>query len=70
MATYAELNATNVVINIIVADAEFVATQTDKTYVEYSDENPTGIGYTYDAELDVFVAPYVEPVEPEEIDEP
>ena len=29
-----------------------------------------GIGYTYDAVNDVFVAPYVEPVEPEEIDEP
>ena len=30
-----------------------------------------GIGYTYDTELDVFVAPYVEPVEPEPvIDEP
>jgi hypothetical protein len=29
-----------------------------------------GIGYTYDAELDEFIAPYVEPVEPEETDEP
>ena len=29
-----------------------------------------GIGYTYDALNDVFVAPYVEPVEPEETDEP
>ena len=29
-----------------------------------------GIGYTYDADLDEFIAPYVEPVEPEEIDEP
>ena len=29
-----------------------------------------GIGYTYDAVNDVFVAPYVEPVEPEETDEP
>jgi len=28
-----------------------------------------GIGYTYDADLDEFIAPYVEPVEPEEIDE-
>ena len=29
-----------------------------------------GIGYTYDAVNDVFVAPYVEPVEPEETVEP
>ena len=42
---------------MIVADAEFVATQTDKTYVEYTDQNPAGIGFTYDAVNDVFVAP-------------
>lgn len=70
MATYAELNTDNIVVNVIVADAEFVATQTDKTYVEYDETKPAGIGYTYDAVNDVFVAPYVEPVEPEEIDEP
>jgi hypothetical protein len=57
MSTYAELNTDNIVINVIVADAEFVATQTDKTYVEYTDENPAGIGFTYSADADVFVAP-------------
>jgi hypothetical protein len=45
MSTYAEINTENIVVNIIVADAEFVATQTDKTYVEYDDTNPAGIGY-------------------------
>ena len=55
MSTYAELNATNVVINIIVADAEFVATQTDKTYVEYNETNPANIGGTWNGT--VFVAP-------------
>jgi len=29
-----------------------------------------GIGYTYDAVLDEFIAPYVEPLEPEVTDEP
>ena len=62
MSNYAELNDDNIVVNIIVADAEFVATQTDKNYVEYTNENPAGIGYTYDAELDVFVAPPVEEI--------
>jgi hypothetical protein len=65
MSTYAELNTDNIVINVIVADAEFVATQTDKTYVEYTDENPAGIGWSYDSVNDVFVAPPVEePIEP------
>jgi hypothetical protein len=53
---YRKINTDNIVINVIVADAEFVATQTDKTYVEYTDENPAGIGFTYDAVNDVFVA--------------
>jgi len=65
MSTYAELNTENIVTNVIVADAEFVATQTDKTYVEYTHENPAGIGWTYDADLDEFIAPPVE-----ETDEP
>lgn len=57
MATYAEINTENIVINVIVADAEFVATQTEKTYVEYTNENPAGIGYTYDANTRLFTAP-------------
>ncbi len=57
MSTYAEINDENIVVNIIVADAEFVATQPNKTYVEYTDENPAGIGWTYDSDADVFVAP-------------
>ena len=60
MSTYAELNTDNIVTNVIVADAEFVATQTDKTYVEYTDENPAGIGWTYDADLDEFIAPIID----------
>ena len=57
MSTYAELDFDNIVVNVIVADAEFVATQTDKTYVEYTNENPAGIGCTYNADANVFVAP-------------
>ena len=57
MATYAELNTDNIVVNVIVADAEFVATQTDKTYVEYDETKPAAIGYTYDADADVFITP-------------
>lgn len=63
MATYAEINDDNLVVNVIVADASFVASQTNKTYIEYDDTNPAKIGDTYDA--GVFISPPVpEPVEP------
>lgn len=52
------------------ADAEFVATQPDKTYVEYTDDNPAGIGYSYDPDTGLFTAPLepdpVDPIEPVE----
>ena len=57
MSIYAELNADNLVVNVIVADAEFVATQTNKIYVLC---NQGRIGYTYDADLDEFIAPVIE----------
>ena len=60
MSTYAELDTENIVINVIVADAEFVATQPDKTYVEYTDENPAGIGYSYDPDTGLFIPPVTE----------
>jgi hypothetical protein len=66
MSTYAELNTQNIVINVIVADAEFVATQTDKTYVQYTDENPAGIGYLYNSETGLFIPPIVPPLPPVE----
>jgi len=44
----------NIVTNTIVADADFIATQTDKQYV-LCDRG--GIGWTYDADNNVFVAP-------------
>ena len=67
MATYAEINTQNIVVDVIVADAEFVATQTDKTYIEYTNENPAGIGYTYDPETGLFTPPPApQPLEPSE----
>lgn len=57
MATYAEINNENIVVNVIVADAEFVATQIDKTFIEYTNENPAGIGYAYDPNTGLFTAP-------------
>ena len=53
MSNYAEI-VNSKVVNVIVADAEFIATQTDKTYVLCT---RGGIGWSYDSDADVFVAP-------------
>lgn len=58
MATFAVLNG-DTVINIIIADTKEIAEEvTNSTCVEYTTENPAGIGWTYDGS--VFIAPVVE----------
>jgi hypothetical protein len=58
MATFAVIND-NIVENVIVADTKEIAEQvTGKECVEYTDENPAGIGWTYAD--GVFTAPVVE----------
>jgi len=52
---YAQVIA-GIVVNVIVADADFVATQTDKTYVEYT--GSVGIGFTYDGTNFIAPQPY------------
>jgi len=51
---YAEI-IDGVVVNVIVADADFVATQTDKTYVLCQ---RGGIGWTYDGANFIAIQPY------------
>ena len=70
MANFAVIEA-NKVINVIVADTKEIAEEvTNKTCIEYTEENPAGIGYTY--ENGVFIAPIIEkpvvevPTEPTE----
>jgi hypothetical protein len=61
MFTYAIIE-NNIVTNVIVADTLEIAQEvTGKTCVEYNEDNPAGIGWTYDGEK--FVAP--EPIEGE-----
>jgi hypothetical protein len=58
MATFAVLE-NNLVNNIIIADSKEIAEEvTNSTCVEYTAENPVGIGWTYDGS--VFTAPVVE----------
>jgi len=61
MATYAMM-AGNSVTNIIMADdKEAVEAALGCTLIEYTPENPAGIGWIYDSETGKFTAP--EPVE-------
>lgn len=58
MANYAVMSG-NTVSNIIVCDSKEVAEQvTGMTCIEYTNENPAGIGYTWDGS--VFTAPIIE----------
>jgi hypothetical protein len=58
MANYAVIE-NGTVTNTIIADTKEIAEQvTGFACVEYTEENPAGIGYTYDGEN--FVAPVVE----------
>jgi len=61
---YAQINAENIVTDVAVVHADYMAENPDRypgTWVETFFDLPTktyaGIGYTYDAVLDEFVAP-------------
>ena len=62
MATFAVITG-NTVSNVIVCDSKEVAEQiTNTTCIEYTDENPAGIGWTYDETTGTFSAPIAEDV--------
>ena len=51
----------NVVINIEVADQQWVNSQPDPTiFISYTDSNPAGIGYIYDSATGIFSPPSIE----------
>lgn len=61
MASYAQVE-NNVVVNVVVADAEWIALQSGE-WIEYTTENPCAIGW--DVENGVCIIPPVpEPIEP------
>lgn len=70
MSHYAELNADALVVNVIIADAEFVATHPEKIYIKYTNHNEAGIGWTYDYATKLFVPPVVPPLPPPPVIEP
>lgn len=61
---FAQLNDDNVVVHVSVVTAEFMAANPDRypgtwvqTYWDTPGKTYAGVGYTYDAESDDFVAP-------------
>ena len=59
MATFAVV-LNNIVSNVIVADTKEIAEQiTGFSCIEYTQENPAGIGWVYDLETDSFISPEV-----------
>ena len=62
MATYAMMSG-NSVSNVIVADdKEATEAALNCTLIEYTPENPAGIGWSYDPETGKFEAPIEGPV--------
>ena len=65
MGYFAHINENNVVTTVIVADQEFINTGSEgdpASWIETSIDGSfrkqyAGIGYTYDAEADVFICP-------------
>ena len=63
MGTYAMMSG-NTVDNIVMADdKEATEAALKATLIEYTAENPAGIGWTYDYETKRFIPPVEEPVE-------
>lgn len=60
MGTYAMMNG-NTVDNVIVADNKEETEQAlHCTLIEYTPDNPAGIGYTYDPETGRFTPPAID----------
>jgi len=69
---FAQINADNIVTDVAVVHADYMAENPDRytgiwveTFFDTAGKTYAGIGYTYDAVLDEFVAPVAPvPVEP------
>ena len=63
MKTFAVI-VSNIVENVIVADSKEIAEQvTDQKCIEYTYENPAGIGWIYDEESNTFIPPVLDNIE-------
>jgi len=60
MPTFAMMSGNTVETIIMADDKEATEAALNCTLIEYTDENPAGIGWTYDQETGKFSAPTVE----------
>ena len=65
---FAQIDSNNVVIDMAVTTTEFMEANPERyqgvwieTFLDVEGKTYAGVGYTYDAELDDFVQPPVEP---------
>lgn len=59
---FAVLN-NNIVENVIIADSKETAEMfTNGVCIEYTDENPAAVGWTYDFESQTFISPFIQEV--------
>jgi len=61
MTNYAQI-IDNIVVDVIVADKNFVAMESDKMLIRYTNQNPAGIGYGYDPITNMFIPPTPIPI--------
>lgn len=73
---FAQLDDNNVVIDVHCVTQEFLEANPDRypgvwveTFFDTEGKTYAGIGYTYNDETQDFEPPYVEPIEPIEIDD-
>lgn len=69
MKTFAQLSG-NTVANIVAGETLEDVQAVLGNIVEYTAENPAGIGWTYDSETGTFTAPVVDTPEPPIAEEP
>jgi hypothetical protein len=62
MSTYAQVE-NNIVVNTVVADAEWIAQQPG-TWILYDETNPCGIGWSVENGVCVIPTPIPDPVDP------
>lgn len=67
MAYFAQLDANNIVLTVIVADQSFIdILNNPESWVPTAPPNYAGIGYTYDPVSDVFLPPQVDAPPPQQ----
>jgi len=69
MPTFAMMSGNTVETIIMADDKESTEAALNCTLIEYTDENPAGIGWTYDEVTGLFTAPVLQEITEETLEE-